>query len=58
MLASRTLFDHSASGGVPAGGLWLSILVEHSLDLTRLHSGVGSRYLDHRNPVIVSAPFS
>jgi hypothetical protein len=58
LLASRTLIDYSAGGGVPPGGLWLPILVEHSLDLTRVHSGVGSRYLDHRNPVIINAPLS
>ena len=58
MFASRTLFDHSASGGVPPGGVWLSVLVEHPPDLTRLHPGVGSRNLDHRNPVIINAPLS
>ncbi len=58
LFACHTLFDNSASGGVPAGGLWLPILVEHPLNLTRLHPGVGSRYLDHRYPVIVSAPLS
>ncbi len=58
MLASHTLFDHSAGGGVPPGGLWLPLLVEHPLDLTRLHPGVGSRYLDHRYPVIINAPLS
>ena len=58
MLASHTLFDHSASGGVSQGGLWLSVLVEYLADINWLHSGIGARHLDHRYPVINSAPFS
>lgn len=56
MLASRTFVDHSASGGVPPGGLWLSLLVEHPLDLNRLHSGAGSRNLDHRHQGLDTVP--
>ena len=58
LLACRTLVDHSAGGGVPPGGVWLPLLVEHLADLNRLHTRIGSRHLDHRHPVIVNAPIS
>ncbi len=52
-LANRTLLDHSAAGGIPPGRVWVSVLVERSPDVTRLHSRTGSRYLDHRHSLTV-----